>query len=181
MVTGIKQKLDYDDYAGIPPDRNRYEILEGELYVTPAPSPLHQRVSKRLQRQLEAYFEVRGLGEVFNAPIDLILTHHDVVQPDLVVVADPHQVSARAIEGAPLLVVEVLSPSTRTRDRTVKARRYAALGIAHYWIVDPEARRIECFRAEAGAYALALDVEGDATLVPPDWPGLTIALAHLWR
>jgi Uma2 family endonuclease len=181
MVTGIKQKLDYDDYAGIPPDRNRYEILEGELYVTPAPSPLHQRVSKRLQRQLEGYFEARGLGEVFNAPIDLILTHHDVVQPDLVVVVEPRQVSARGIEGAPLLVVEVLSLSTRTQDRTVKARRYAALGIPHYWIVDPEARRIECYRAAAGAYAATREVEGDATLVPTDWPGLTIALADLWR
>lgn len=99
MITGLKVKLDYDDYAQIPPDRNRYEILEGELYVTPAPSPLHQRVSKRLQRMLEAYFETRGLGEVFNAPVDLILTHHDVVQPDLVVVTDPGQVSARGIEG----------------------------------------------------------------------------------
>ena len=181
MISGIKQKLDYDDYAGIPPDRNRYEILEGELYVTPAPSPLHQRVSKRLQRQLEAYFEAGGLGEVFNAPIDLILTHHDVVQPDLVVVAEPRQVSARGIEGAPLLVVEVLSPSTRTQDRTVKARRYAALGIPHYWIVDPEARRIECYRIDAGGYAAIREVEGDATLAPSDWPGLAIALADLWR
>ena len=181
MISGIKQKLDYDDYAGIPPDRNRYEIIEGELYVTPAPSPLHQRVSKRLQRQLEAYFEGRELGEVFDAPIDLILTHHDVVQPDLVVVAEPRQVSARGIEGAPLLVVEVLLPSTRTQDRTVKARRYAALGTPHYWIVDPDARRIECYRAESGAYAATLEVEGNATLAPSDWPGLTIALSDLWR
>jgi Uma2 family endonuclease len=181
MDTGIKQKLDYDDYADIPPDRNTYEIIDGELYVTPAPSPLHQRVSKRLQRQLEAYFEAGGLGEVFDAPIDLILTHHDVVQPDLVVVADARQVSGRGIEGAPLLVVEVLSESTRTQDRTVKARRYAALGIPHYWILDPEARRIECYRAESGAYAVAREAEGDATLTPSDWPGLTVALAELWR
>jgi Uma2 family endonuclease len=113
--------------------------------------------------------------------IDLILTHHDVVQPDPVVVADPRQVSDRGIEGAPLLVVGVLSPSTRIQDRTVKARRYAALGIRHYWIGDPEARRIECHRAEAGACVAAGEVEGDATLTPPDWPGLTIALADLWR
>ena len=181
MITGIKQKLDYDDYAGIPPDRNRYEIIEGELYVTPAPSPLHQRVSKRLQRQLEAYFEGRGLGEVFDAPVDLILTHHDVVQPDLVVVAEPRQVSARGIEGAPLLVVEVLSPSTRVQDRTVKARRYAAVGIPHYWIVDPEARRIECYRVDSGAYVAACEGEGDATIALPDWQGLMIALSDLWR
>jgi Uma2 family endonuclease len=88
MITGLKQKLDYSDYARIPPDGKRYEILEGELYWTPAPSPLHQRISKRLQRTLEAYFEARSLGEVFDAPIDVILTAQDVVQPDLVVVAN---------------------------------------------------------------------------------------------
>ena len=179
MSTGLKQKLDYDDYAGIPPDRNRYEILDGELYVTPAPSPLHQRVSKRLQRQLEAYFEARGLGEVFNAPIDLILTRHDVVQPDLVVVTDPAQVSPRGIEGSPALVVEVLSPTTRAQDRTVKARRYAALGVPHYWILDPEGCRLECYGAEAGSYALVAQAEGSATLSHPDWPGLTLTLADL--
>ena len=68
METGLKPRLDYDDYAAIPPDRNRYEILDGELYVTPAPSPLHQRVSKRLQRQLEAYFEARALARSSTPP-----------------------------------------------------------------------------------------------------------------
>lgn len=181
MTTRLKQKLDYDDYAGIPPDRNRYEIIEGELYVTPSPSPFHQRVSRRLQRKLEDHFGERGLGEVFNAPIDLILTRHDVVQPDLVVVADPAQVSQRGIEGASLLVVEILSSSTRSQDRTVKARRYAALGVPHYWIADPEGRRLECYRLEAGAYALVLEGEGDVTVSHPDWPGLTLDLADLWR
>src|SRR5687767_12118987 len=99
MAIGLKQTLDYSDYAAILPDGNRYEILEGELYVTPAPNPLHQRVSKRLQRQLEDYFEGRSLGEVFNAPIDVILTPHDVVQPDLVVVTDAGRISQRGIEG----------------------------------------------------------------------------------
>jgi len=181
MITGLKQKLDYSDYARIPPDGKRYELLEGDVYVTPAPSPRHQRISRRLQRQLEDYFHARGLGEVFNAPIDLILTPHDVVQPDLVIVTDPGQVSGRGIEGPPALVVEVLSPSTREHDRTVKARRYAALGIRHYWVVDPEASRVECYRLEAGAYALVMQAEGDASLSYPDWPDLTISLADLWR
>lgn len=181
MATGLTRKLDYDDYARLPDDGKRYEILDGELYVTPAPSPLHQRVSKRLQRKLEDYFEARGLGEVFDAPIDMILGRHDVAQPDILVVTNPAQISGRGIEGAPLLVVEVLSPSTRRHDREVKMRRYAALAIPHYWIVDPEGRRIACHRLEGDAYRQILAGEGDTRLTPADWPDLTLSLADLWR
>lgn len=181
MTIGLKQKLDYSDYAGIPPDGKRYELMEGELYVTPAPSPRHQWISKKLQRMLEAYFEARALGRVFNAPIDVILTPHDVVQPDLVLVTDERQVSERGIEGPPVLAVEILSPSTRDRDRGVKARRYAAMGIRHYWLVDPEQARLECYRAEAGAYVLLAQAEQAGSLSHPDWPGLVLDLANLWK
>ena len=181
MATELKRKLDYDDYVRLPDDGKRYEILDGELYVSPAPSPLHQRVSKRLQRKIEDHFEARGLGEVFNAPIDMILGRHDVAQPDLLVVTNPGQISGRGIEGAPLLVVEVLSPSTRRHDREVKMRRYAALGIPHYWIVDPEGHWIACYRLEAGTYRHLLTAEGDTQLALPDWPEVVIALGDLWR
>jgi len=181
MATELTRKLDYDDYLRLPDDGKRYEILDGELYVTPAPSPLHQRVSKRLQRKLEDYFEARGLGEVFDALIDMILGRHDVAQPDILVVANPGQISGRGIEGAPLLVVEVLSPSTRRHDREVKMRRYAALAIPHYWIVDPEGHWIACYRLEGGAYRHVLTAEGNTQLIPTDWPDLIIPLADLWR
>jgi Uma2 family endonuclease len=181
MATGLKARLDYDDYCAIPSDGKRYELLDGQVHVTPAPSPLHQRASKRLQRLLEAYFEESGRGEVFDAPIDVILTPHDVVQPDLVVVTAPSQVSSRGIEGAPLLVVEVLSPTTTVYDRTTKAQRYAALGIPHYWIVDPEARTIECFRRHQGTYQLVGSFGPEDTLTHPDFPGLRLDLAPLWR
>src|SRR5437867_6084606 len=103
MATRLRRKLGYEDYARMPDEGKRYEVLDGELYVTPAPSPLHQRLSKRLQRRLEDYFEARGLGEIFNAPIDVVLAQHDIVEPDLVIVAEPDQISARAVEGVPLL------------------------------------------------------------------------------
>jgi len=180
MAMTLKRRLDYDDYAAIPSDRNRWEIIDGEVYVTPAPSPLHQRVSRRLQRILEDYFHPRGLGEVFNAPIDLILTTHDVVQPDLVV-ASAAQISGRGIEGAPILAVEILSPSTVQHDRAVKARRYAALGVAHFWIVDPSAHRLECYRLAATAYTELIQAGDDAIVTHPDWPDLSIPLADLWR
>jgi Uma2 family endonuclease len=181
MAQGFVQKLEYRDLADTPDDCRRYELLDGALFVTPSPRPLHQRVSKRLQRQLEAYFEDRGLGEVFNAPVDVILTMHDVVVPDLVVVTAAPQITERAIEGAPTLVVEILSPTTRTRDRKIKAERYAALGVAHYWIVDPQHKTIECYRLRGMHYAPVTAAKGPADLTHPDWPGMTIDLDVIWR
>ncbi|MDH5563779.1 MAG: Uma2 family endonuclease [Nitrospirota bacterium] len=116
-------QLEYSDYAEIPSDGKRYELLEGDLQVTPATSSLHQRVSNRLQRMLEDYSQETGRGEVFNAPIDVILTNQDVVQPDLELVLNPEQVSKRGIEGVPFLLVEVLSPSTTNYDQKSKAQR----------------------------------------------------------
>lgn len=180
MGTARRSKFDYAAYAALPDDGKRYEVLDGGLLVTPSPAPLHQRISKKLQDQLRAFFEARSMGEVFDAPIDVILGPHDILQPDLVVVTRPEQVSARAIEGAPLLVVEILSPSTRRRDRGVKARRYAALGVPHYWVVDPDARRLECYRAGSGAYDPVCSGEGPARVEHPDWRDLVIDLAALW-
>ncbi len=177
---GLKTKLEYSDYVHIPSDGKRYELLEGDLHVTPAPSPLHQRVSKRLQRVLEAYFEDAGRGEVFNAPIDVILTNQDVVQPDLVLVTNAEQISQRGIEGPPLLLVEVLSPSTREYDRTAKASRYAILGVVHYWIVDPEVQVLECYRSAGKTFELIVQAHSPSVLTHPDWPDLHISLADLW-
>lgn len=179
-MSRLLQKITYEDYAAFLPDLNTYQIIDGELYVTPAPSPYHQRASKRLQRQLEEYFEAPGQGEVFDAPIDVILTNHDIVQPDIVVVTRPEQVSRRGIEGAPLLLVEVLSPSSVKTDRTVKFARYASLGVGHYWILDSEIERLECYRATSGSYVLVTDVTGPARLTHPDFPQLVIDLHIVW-
>jgi Uma2 family endonuclease len=108
------------------------------------------------------------------------ITFHDVVEPDLVVVANPKQITKRGIEGTPLLVVEILSPSTRDRDRTVKARRYAEVGIPHYWIVDPDVQRIECYRLQTTTYTLLIDSSSPAPLTHPDFPDLQIDLAAIW-
>lgn len=172
-----RPRVSYADLERMADDGRRYEIVDGELFdVTPAPSPLHQRVSKRLQRQLETYFEAARRGEIFNAPVDVILTPHDVFEPDIVLVTDPSQVSGRAIEGAPALLVEVLSPSTTAYDRVTKGRRYAVLGIPHFWIVDPVGRRIECYKSTAGMSRLVAEGGAPGTLRHPDFEGLLIDL-----
>jgi Uma2 family endonuclease len=180
-MQAAKRKLDYADYAAIPDDGKRYEVIDGSLVVNPSPGAFHQRWSKRLQRQLEAFFETPGDAEVFNAPLDVILGPHDIVQPDIVVVTERAHISRRAIEHAPLLAVEVLSPSSIAHDRRTKFERYRLLGVRHYWILDGDLRRLECFRLEDGEYRLAASAEGDAPLTHPDFPGLEVTLADLWK
>ncbi len=180
MQDGLKRILDYSDYLAAPDDGKRYEILSGELLVTPSPRPVHQRVVARLGRILSEHFERRGEGEVFLSPIDLILTNHDVLQPDLLVVDDRTQITERGIEGAPLLIAEVLSRKTADRDRGLKALRYAALGVRHYWLVDPDARRVQCYMLARGAFDRTAEAEEDATLPVPGLDGLDLPLAELW-
>src|SRR5262245_5766322 len=181
MAPQFRRKLSYEDIPDDPVRRRRHELIRGEMFVNPSPSTIHQRVSKRLQRQLEDYFETRGIGEVFDSPIDLILTPHDVFVPDLVIAAEPEDVSRRGIEAPPLLVVEVLSPSNRRYDRELKAQRYAELGVRHLWIVDPDLRTITCLRLESSRFGVAAEAAGDQILRHPDFEELAVDLALLWR
>ncbi len=181
MESPVRRKLVYSDYLAVPEDGKRYELLQGDLWVTPAPSSTHQRIARDLVLHLIEYFHGRGLGEVLFPPIDVILSERDVAQPDILIVSDPTQVSERGIEGAPLLVVEILSPSTRERDRTIKAQRYACAGVRHYWLVDPEEKRVECLRAKDGGYELVAAAAGEQALTHPDWDGLAIRLGTIWR
>jgi Uma2 family endonuclease len=171
-------RITYEHYRHFPSDGKRYEILDGELHMTPAPSPRHQYASKRLQRILESYFEA-GDYVVFNAPLDVILADDDVVQPDLVVTGRT-QISERGVEGAPLLLVEILSPSHIPLDRQVKAARYQIRGVPYFWILDPAARTLECFRLAGGAYHLDASGREHDSVEVPAFDGLTIALAAVW-
>jgi Uma2 family endonuclease len=175
----IPRRVTYEDYRRFPDDGKIYEILEGEIHMTPAPSPRHQYASKRLHRLLESYFEGPRGFEVFDSPIDVILADDDVVQPDLLVAARP-QISRRGIEGPPLIVVEILSPARLEYDRITKARRYAVRDVANYWIVDADRRTVECFRLREGVYQLEASAQGDDALPVSSFPGLTITLATLW-
>ena len=173
--------LTADDFFALPDDGKRYEVLAGELYVNPPPAFRHQDVAKRLFRQLDEFFEGKGVGEVFFAPLGVVLGQHDVAEPDLVVVADQSQFSQRGIEGAPLLVVEVLSPSNARHDRVTKAARYLALGVRHYWIVDPGRRHLLCQRADGDRWAVVAEGSDDSRVCDPSWPDLSVDMQRLWR
>lgn len=174
--------LTYDDYCALPDDGQRHEILDGELAVTPAPAPSHQEVVANLLGELRAHVTARGLGKVYPAPIDVILARTSVVQPDLVFVRAERLslVTARAIEGPPDLVVEVLSPTTRARDRGPKLKLYARFGVPHYWLLDDRARRLTAYELAGTTYRQAAELTGTAEFTPTLFPGLTLPLAAIW-
>jgi Uma2 family endonuclease len=130
----------YDEFARLPEDGSRYEVIAGELYVTPAPGTRHQRIVMNLAFMLERHVREHGLGWVFPGPVDILFAEGDYLEPDIVFVRRERRgvVSERGIEAAPDLVVEVLSSSTAKRDRTLKRDRYFHFGVPEYWIADPE-------------------------------------------
>jgi Uma2 family endonuclease len=152
-----RSKLTYAEYERIPEDGKRHEILDGEHHVNPAPGTYHQTVSRRIQFQLYEQIELTGRGQVFNAPIDVELSRHDIVQPDLAVVLEERRaiITPTRIEGAPDLIVEILSPSTSQIDRVLKKELYRRAGVPEYWVVDPEGRTVEQYSRVGERYELA--------------------------
>jgi Uma2 family endonuclease len=149
-----------EDYDALP-DQPRCELLFGRLYLAASPTPWHQMVALYLWRHLESIAEASG-GFVSSAPLDVVLADHSVVQPDVIYIsAERLEVLLRKrIEGAPDLLVEVLSPGSGRRDRGEKLNLYAQTGIREYWIVDPEMRQIEFLVNEAGRFMVSLPVAG---------------------
>ena len=175
--------LTYDDYAALPADGRRYELYEGELIVTPAPRPRHQLVIGNLHVLMAEHVRLHGLGKVFLSPIDVILSRITVLQPDLVYLDTARLgiVTARAIEGAPTLVVEVLSPSTDVRGRGAKQALYARYGVPYYWIVDAGARTVQALRLSGDSYAQIASLEETTPAALPPLNELTLEPAAVWR
>ncbi|MCU0961973.1 MAG: Uma2 family endonuclease [Pirellulaceae bacterium] len=172
-------KLGYAEYVLYPNDGMRHEIIDGDHYMNPAPSTYHQTISKRLQYHLYAKIELAGLGLVFNAPVDVQLSNHDIVQPDLVVLltGTRARVTPAKIAGAPDLLVEILSPSTAENDQHLKRRVYERAGVTEYWIVDPEEPSLTQLVLRDGAYTR---VEHGSDLTLAILPDVAIPLSEIW-
>ena len=142
-----KVRFTYSDYCLLPEDK-RYELIGGEFYMAPAPLIRHQVILRTLLSLLWPFVRDNGLGQVYSAPVDVIFSNEDVLQPDLIFVAADRQgiVTERACEGAPDLVIEILSPSTGQRDRELKRKVYANYGVKEYWLVDPESHSVQVLR-----------------------------------
>ena len=179
-------KLTYDDFVLFPDDGLRHELIDGEHFVTPAPTLKHQRVSFNLTLQLGKWLELHPVGRLFYAPLDVVLSQSDVVEPDLLYMS-----SARAAEiettanirGVPELVVEIGSPSTRRRDETIKRSLYERAGVSEYWVVDPELDLVRVYRRDGERLTrpYELSLEAGDVLTTSLLPGLELPLAHIFR
>lgn len=178
---GNTNKLTYEDYAKLPDESGyQYELIDGELLCDPTPGFHHQRVSRRLQRILEDYFnEADPKGEVFDAPLDLALNKHTVVQPDLLYFPGIRPAQNNPIDTLPALVVEVLSPSTGRKDRVTKLTHYQTAAILHYWILDPEDGIIEAYELREGLYVSILRAH-EGAFRHPGFPGLSFKVELLF-
>ena len=182
-MANVKTVMTYQGYAALPDDGRRYELHDGELSVTPSPGRTHQAIVGRLFANMLAHVTARELGEVYVAPFDTILSNTTVVQPDIVFVANERLaiLAERGVEGAPTLVVEVISPSTVRIDRVTKLALYARHAVPHCWIVDPAARTIEAYALEGPAYRLGVKWDGREPVALAPLPELSLDPAPLWR
>jgi Uma2 family endonuclease len=147
----------YEEYARLPQPSQargtRFEVIDGELYVTPGPSLRHQGIVIRLAARLHFFVEEHGLGGVWMAPLDVLFAEGDYVEPDIMFVRSGRDdiLTERGIEGPPDLLIEVLSPSTAARDRGIKLDRYRLFGVTEYWVIDPDECTVLVWRLADGA------------------------------
>ncbi len=180
MVVKLKSPL--ERYLELP-EGAPYQLIGGELIMTPSPSTNHQRVSRDLEEKMVRYVEENGLGEVLYASIDVYLDEENVFQPDLVYISKKRAsiVTDKGIEGAPDLVVEILFPTTAYYDLRAKFDLYEKKGVQEYWIVDPIQRRCEIYELEKGKYVKTADVTEKGNVSSKVLKGFEISLEEMFK
>jgi Uma2 family endonuclease len=180
MALHATTRMTYEDYVKLPDDGQRYEIVDGELIVNAAPVPRHQRIVRVLLVQLDRYFEDHGGGEVFASPIDVLLERDSVAQPDLIVIKSERAaiIGEKNVQGAPDLVIEVLSDATRRLDEIDKRKLYERTGVDEYWIVDPVIEVVKIYRRAGDAAVFTrvaeIGVEDGGTITTPLLAGFVL-------
>ena len=182
--TGMK--LTYDDFVLLPDDGKRHELIDGEHYVTASPNTKHQQVSMDLTFLIRSWLEDHPIGRLFAAPYDIVLSHFDVVEPDLIYLTNERAdqiLTSLHLRGTPELVVEIGSPSTRQRDETIKRRLYERTGVSEYWFVDPELDVVRVYRRDGERFARPVELsrETDDILTTPLLAGLALPLGRIFR
>jgi len=176
-----KKKYTYEDYIKTP-ETERYELIEGELLMTPSPVPKHQRISGKLEFNLRRFVTENNLGEVFDAPCDVYLDNENVVQPDILFISKDrlHIIGEKNIQGAPDLVIEIISENSAYRDMVQKKSLYARSGVKEYWIVIPEEELIEIYLLKENIYHLSNAYRKDQALESPNLTGFKLNIKEIF-
>ncbi|MFD0959717.1 Uma2 family endonuclease [Paenibacillus chungangensis] len=178
-----EQSITYEMYAELPDDGQRYEIFDGILeMMSPGPSPRHQDVNRELEFILMQ--SCRNDYLIYDAPIDVILSDRNVVQPDVLMIHRSRLqiITKRGIEGAPDLVVEIVSPGSRSRDRITKLRLYARHDVPEYWVIDADSLTLEQYRLiDGGQYELINLFEGDDRVYSDKLPCVSFSVSEIFR
>ncbi len=184
MARTAHRQLTYEDLLALPDDGLRHELIDGEHYVSPAPSLKHQWIVGNFHYLLRHFLRTRSIGKVYLAPCDVVFTPSNFVEPDLLFVSQDRSelLTARNVQGAPDLVIEVLSDSTRKMDEKRKLELYDRFGVREYWLADPVFETVRVYRRTGEGLVLVaeLSVEGVDVLATPLLPGLSIPLAEIF-
>jgi Uma2 family endonuclease len=175
--------LTAEDYRLMPETGPRYQLIEGQLYVSPAPNRYHQDISRNIEFILLTFLQDHPLGKVYDAPFDVRLGEHNVFQPDIIFVANERLsiLTKAGAEGAPNLVIEILSPSTAELDRIPKRKTYSAAGVQELWLVDPEKKTIEVYRLQTDSQHPAAVHQATDSFQSSCLPGLTFDGAAVFK
>lgn len=179
-------KLTYEDFVLFPEDGKRHELIDGEHFVTPAPNMKHQAIAMNLSGMIWSYLQEHPIGRVFAPPFDVLFSDFDVVEPDLLYLSKERAagvLTTKHARGAPELVVEIGSKSTRKRDETIKRRLYERSGVAEYWLIDPELDVVKVYRRVGEGYQRVAELalaRGDV-LSTPLLPDLDLPLTKIFE
>ena len=185
QLTSARELLTYKDYCEIPEDGNRYEVIDGSLYMAPAPLFKHQQISGALYLRLAVFVEDTESGFVLYAPLDVVLSEHHVVQPDILFISSDRAtiITDANVQGAPDLIVEILSKTNRRHDEIVKRKLYEKFGVQEYWIVDPELETVKIYQFDDEVYGtpVLLSHEKGDTVTSTLLPGLQLNLREIFN
>ena len=178
-------KLTYDDFMLFPDDGRRHELIDGEHYVTPSPNIGHQEMLGRLHLLIGNWLVAHPSGRVYFAPLDVVFSSFDVVEPDLLYMSNERAaeiITPMHVHGVPELVVEIGSKGTRRRDETIKLRLYERTGVSEYWFVDPDVDIVRVYRREGGRFNRATELSREAgdVLTTSLLPGLKLELSGIF-
>jgi len=183
MTINPNVRYTYQDYINLAESEvKRYELIDGELYMVPSPTPRHQDIVLNIASIMREFVIANDLGKISVSPLDVILSNDDVLQPDIMFITKERLdiVAENNIQGAPDLVIEVLSPGTAGRDRTIKRARYARFGVREYWIVEPISRSIEVLRASREGFETVRVYADGTNLESPVLPNLRLDVTSVF-